>query len=372
MPDKGIITSVYLVLNTISSIVLVLLNKWVYVYVGFPNITLTFLHFVTTFLGLYFCQKCNVFQVKIVPIRDMVPLAFTFCGFVVFTNLSLETNTVGTYQVAKVMTTPCVILLQMLFYGKKFAIGVKLTLIPITVGVILNFYYDIQFSILGTLYATLGVLVTSLYQVWVSQKQHDLQMNSMQLLYYQAPLSAAILLFLIPFLEPVQSTIHHVWSIHSIVQPCGGFMCDRLLCQPVHLLDHRKHLSTHVSFMTTSHIAMFWGEPLDLVVWYKEMLPNISYEYYSLWWYTGVLSLTRSFRYNMVGHMKFCLTVLGGVLLFHDPFHVNQVVGIVCTIVGVTMYAHVKMKDHHKDSEEDEESLVESIDIHDDRKLEEK
>nr|CAD7265680.1 unnamed protein product [Timema shepardi] len=194
----------------------VLLNKWVYVYVGFPNITLTFLHFVTTFLGLYFCQKCNVFQVKIVPIRDMVPLAFTFCGFVVFTNLSLETNTVGTYQVAKVMTTPCVILLQMLFYGKKFAIGVKLTLIPITVGVILNFYYDIQFSIVGTLYATLGVLVTSLYQVWVSQKQHDLQMNSMQLLYYQAPLSAAILLFLIPFLEPIQSTIHHVWSIHSI------------------------------------------------------------------------------------------------------------------------------------------------------------
>nr|CAD7460687.1 unnamed protein product [Timema tahoe] len=259
MPEKGIVTSVYLVLNTISSIVLVLLNKWVYVYVGFPNITLTFLHFVTTFLGLYFCQKCNVFQVKIVPIRDMVPLAFTFCGFVVFTNLSLETNTVGTYQVAKVMTTPCVILLQMLFYGKKFAIGVKLTLIPITVGVILNFYYDIQFSILGTLYATLGVLVTSLYQVWVSQKQHDLQMNSMQLLYYQAPLSAAILLFLIPFLEPVQSTIHHVWSIHSIVQPCGGFVCDRLLCQPVHLLDHRKHLATHVSFMTT-HIAMFWGE----------------------------------------------------------------------------------------------------------------
>nr|CAD7402586.1 unnamed protein product [Timema cristinae] len=329
MPDKGMITSVYLVLNTISSIVLVLLNKWVYVYVGFPNITLTFLHFVTTFLGLYFCQKCNVFQVKIVPIRDMIPLAFTFCGFVVFTNLSLETNTVGTYQVAKVMTTPCVILLQMLFYGKKFAIGVKLTLIPITVGVILNFYYDIQFSIVGTLYATLGVLVTSLYQVWVSQKQHDLQMNSMQLLYYQAPLSAAILLFLIPFLEPVQSTIHHVWSIHSIslvVASCA----TAFFVNFVHLLDHRKHLSTHVSFMTTSRIAMFWGQPLYIVVQYKEIASIL-------------LSLTRSSRYNMVGHMKFCLTVLGGVLLFHDPFHVNQVVGIVCTIVGVTMYAHVKV-----------------------------
>jgi hypothetical protein len=37
--------------------------------------------------------------------------------------------------------------------------------IPITIGVILNSIYDIRFSILGTIYATLGVLVTSLYQV---------------------------------------------------------------------------------------------------------------------------------------------------------------------------------------------------------------
>jgi solute carrier family 35 protein E3 len=29
----------------------------------------------------------------------------------------------------------------------------------------MNFYYDIQFNVLGTIYATLGVLVTSLYQV---------------------------------------------------------------------------------------------------------------------------------------------------------------------------------------------------------------
>ena len=29
-----------------------------------------------------------------------MPLALSFCGFVVFTNLSLKYNTVGTYQVA--------------------------------------------------------------------------------------------------------------------------------------------------------------------------------------------------------------------------------------------------------------------------------
>lgn len=36
---------------------------------------------------------------------------------------------------------------------------------PITLGVILNSYYDVRFNLLGTVFATLGVLVTSLYQV---------------------------------------------------------------------------------------------------------------------------------------------------------------------------------------------------------------
>jgi solute carrier family 35 protein E3 len=45
----------------------------------------------------------------------------------------------------------------------------------------------------------------------------------------------------------------------------------------------------------------------------------------------------------MMGHIKFCLTVLGGVLLFEEPFHVNQGVGIVLTVFGVTAYAHVKV-----------------------------
>jgi len=46
----------------------------------------------------------------------------------------------------------------------------------------------------------------------------------------------------------------------------------------------------------------------------------------------------------MMGHIKFCLTVLGGVLLFQEPFHVNQGVGIILTVFGVTAYAHVKVQ----------------------------
>jgi len=59
----------------------------------------------------------------------MVPVSLTFCGFVVLTNLSLQSNTVGTYQIIKTMTTPMIIVIQTAFYARIFSLPVKLTLV---------------------------------------------------------------------------------------------------------------------------------------------------------------------------------------------------------------------------------------------------
>ena len=243
---KKTLTAIYLVLNIVFSIIIVLLNKWLYVNTGFPNITLSMIHFLITFIGLIICERMDVFCIKDVALKEMILIAMTFCGFVVFTNLSLAHNTVGTYQIAKMLTTPCVIFLQIIFYKKTFSTVVNLTLIPIILGVIINFYYDIQFNILGTIYATLGVLVTSLYQVvsdflmyilfsfvslihkkskylfsifkLVNRKQRQFQMDPMQLLYYQAPLSAIMLWSVIPIFEPLGKTFTFKWSFLDIVR----------------------------------------------------------------------------------------------------------------------------------------------------------
>lgn len=124
-------TSLALVLNITVSIAIVLTNKWVYTIVGFPNMTLTFMHFVSTFVCLHLCQYFGIFTVKKVPLASMIPLAVCFCGFVVLTNLSLETNSVGTYQVAKVMTTPCILLIQYHYYGKSTSLGTLLTVVSL-------------------------------------------------------------------------------------------------------------------------------------------------------------------------------------------------------------------------------------------------
>ena len=128
-PLHPLVLTACLAANLVSSICIVFVNKWLYVHYKFPNITLTCLHFVITTLGLQLCSLFNVFNPKSVPIKGMIPLSLAFCGFVVFTNLSLQFNTVGTYQLIKALTTPCIIIIHSLFYQKNYSLSIKLTLV---------------------------------------------------------------------------------------------------------------------------------------------------------------------------------------------------------------------------------------------------
>ncbi|XP_055506804.1 solute carrier family 35 member E3 isoform X1 [Leucoraja erinacea] len=288
-----------LLVNLASSICIVLVNKWIYVQYGFPNMSLTLVHFVMTALGLWLCQALGLFCPKSLRPSRVLLLALSFCGFVVFTNLSLQNNTIGTYQLAKAMTTPVIIGIQTFYYKKTFSTKIKLTLIPITLGVVLNSYFDVQFNFLGILFATLGILVTSLYQVWVGAKQHELQVNSMQLLYYQAPMSSAILMFVVPFFEPVigDGGIFGNWSTTALVMVV---------------------FSGIIAFLV--NLSIYW-----------------------------IIGNTSPVTYNMFGHFKFCITLLGGYILFKDPLSINQGLGILCTLFGILFYTHFKLGEQEEE-----------------------
>ncbi|CAF5169209.1 unnamed protein product, partial [Rotaria sp. Silwood1] len=128
-----------------------------------------------------------------------------FCVFVVFTNLSLEYNTIGIYQLFKVLTTPVVALITWQYYKKHYSRMVIATLIPVVVGVCTHSVNDIKLTAIGTIIASIGVISASLYQVWIGERLKDLEMNSQQLLYYQTPLSAILLVPFILYMESIPS-----------------------------------------------------------------------------------------------------------------------------------------------------------------------
>uniref|UniRef100_UPI00358FB6E4 solute carrier family 35 member E3-like isoform X3 n=1 Tax=Myxine glutinosa TaxID=7769 RepID=UPI00358FB6E4 len=252
--------------NFVSSISVVFLNKWLFEHHSFPSLSLTLVHFALTWLGLAICCHFRWFSARRLPPSSLALLALSFCGFVVFTNLSLQSNTIGTYQLAK---------------------------IPIILGVFLNSFYDVKFNGLGIVYASLGVVVTSFYQVWVGEKQKELQVNSMQLLHNQAPLSTAALLLVVPWFEPPFGVggSSGTWSATALVLVL---------------------LSGIVAFSV--NLSIYW-----------------------------IIGNTSPITYNMFGHFKFCVTLLGGYLLFHDLLSLHQALGILCTLLGIATYTYFKL-----------------------------
>lgn len=125
-------------LNLASAIGIVFINKLIYIHYNFPSMSLTLVHFIVTSLSLQIFAWMDVFSPKRLLIKKIVPLSASFCGFVVFTNLSLQYNTVGTYQLAKAMTTPAILFIQAMFYNKSTTFRIKLTIVSLKIS---NYIY---------------------------------------------------------------------------------------------------------------------------------------------------------------------------------------------------------------------------------------
>jgi solute carrier family 35 protein E3 len=282
--------------NILSSIGIIFLNKYIFSHCQIKTMTLTAIQMAFTSLGLVLCLQMNTFVRKTVPIIKVLPLSIAFCAFVVFTNLSLEYNTIGTYQLFKVLTTPVVALISWQYYKTKYSTMVILTLIPVVVGVCTHSVNDIQLTLFGTIIASLGVIAASLYQVWVGERLKELEMNSQQLLYYQAPLSAILLL---PFI--------------FCMETFPSYASDA---------DQR----TAIISVASSGIVAF--------------AVNLS-----VYW---VIKNTSALTYNMIGHLKTISILVGGFLLFQDNLNFKQFIGILLTIFGLFSYTFVRMGEQNQ------------------------
>lgn len=91
----------WLILNVAAVVGIVSMNKLVFTRYKFNFGTLlTVIHFTTTSVFLEIGKLFGLIErKKDVRLLKIVPLSISFCGFVVLTNLSLQYNTIGTYQV---------------------------------------------------------------------------------------------------------------------------------------------------------------------------------------------------------------------------------------------------------------------------------
>jgi solute carrier family 35 protein E3 len=151
-----------------------------------------------------------MFTPRRVAIKEIIPLAIAMALNVILPNLSLAFSTVTFYQVARILLTPTVALMNFVLYKSKLPRNAMYALVPACLGVGIVSYYDSlpsadasvkTTSSLGVIFAFCGIFASSLYTVWIASYHKKLQMNSMQLLFNQAPLAAFMLLYVIPFVD---------------------------------------------------------------------------------------------------------------------------------------------------------------------------
>lgn len=97
---SGVINGAWLLVNIFAVVGIVTANKLVFTHYGFRFGTLlTVIHFLFTSAGLECGKLMGWIPRKQLAWWRVVPLSISFCGFVVLTNLSLQYNSVGFYQV---------------------------------------------------------------------------------------------------------------------------------------------------------------------------------------------------------------------------------------------------------------------------------
>ncbi|ROW17667.1 hypothetical protein VPNG_00959 [Cytospora leucostoma] len=223
----------WMVVNTFATIGIVFVNKAIFSDPSLKLAQLTFaaFHFTITWLTLYMLSRPRFafFVPRRASVRDIAPLSVAMSLNVILPNLSLAFSTVTFYQVARILLTPCVALMNYVLYRQTLPSGAVAALVPACAGVGMVSYYDSlpaadasvkTTSGLGVVFAFTGIFASSLYTVWIASYHRKLQMSSMQLLFNQAPVSAFMLLYVIPFVDtfPVWSTSGGFASLINISQ----------------------------------------------------------------------------------------------------------------------------------------------------------
>ena len=115
--------------NILSVVGVVICNKYITEVDGYDfMIFLSFLHFVFTSIGTKILLGINCFQYKEAPLSGVLPVAIGSLLSVAFMNLNLSTNSVGFYQLSKLICIPFTLFVQYIAYNETTSKNILWTL----------------------------------------------------------------------------------------------------------------------------------------------------------------------------------------------------------------------------------------------------
>ncbi|CAM9868979.1 unnamed protein product [Ectocarpus sp. 6 AP-2014] len=311
-------------LNFCSAVGIVAANKALFRHaegLGFAT-SLTGIHFLATAVGVRACRLCDIYKVKPLKQTQVLPITLAFCAFVAFNNLSLQYNDVSFYQLMKILTTPAVVVLQLVLLKVVLPFKLLVTLVPICGGVALATANDTEVSAEGASWALAGLLAAAGYQILVKSTQDNLQVSSLQLLHHQAPQAAVMILMVAPFFDDTGELVAMMIRTFSAAEP------------PLWLHSTPANGSgTTAGSGQTAGAGAFWVGMVFLSC-LLAFLVNLSTFL--------VIGRTSPVSYQVLGHFKLVVILLVGVVGFGEQSSSARLSGMALALAGIVGYTTLK------------------------------
>nr|BAB41206.1 putative glucose-6-phosphate/phosphate-tranlocat or [Oryza sativa Japonica Group] len=279
-------------LSVVSSVSIVICNKALMSSLGFNfATTLTSWHLLVTFCSLHVALWMKFFEHKPFDSRTVMGFGVLNGISIGLLNLSLGFNSVGFYQMTKLAIIPCTVILETLFFRKKFSRSIQLSLSVLLFGVGVATVTDLQLNAVGSVLSSLAIITTCIAQIMTNTIQKKFKVSSTQLLYQSCPYQSLTLFLIGPFLD--------------------GFLTN----QNVFAFDY------------TSQVVFF------IVL---SCLISVSVNFSTFL----VIGKTSPVTYQVLGHLKTCLVLIFGYVLLHDPLSWRNILGILIAVVGMVLYSY--------------------------------
>ncbi|GLT34830.1 hypothetical protein SLA2020_093230 [Shorea laevis] len=279
-------------LSVVSSVSIVICNKALISTLAFTfATTLTSWHLLVTFCSLHVALWMKLFEHKPFDARAVMGFGILNGISIGLLNLSLGFNSVGFYQMTKLAIIPCTVLLETLFFRKKFSRNIQISLAILLVGVGIATVTDLQLNVLGSILSLLAVVTTCVAQIMTNTIQKKFKVSSTQLLYQSCPYQAITLFIIGPFLD---------------------------------------------GLLTNKNVFAFKYTPQVLFFIVLSCLISVSVNFSTFL----VIGKTSPVTYQVLGHVKTCLVLAFGYVLLHDPFSWRNILGILIAVIGMVLYSY--------------------------------
>eukprot|EP01018_Ginkgo_biloba_P012293 Gb_07245 [translate_table: standard] len=280
-------------MNIISSVGIIMANKQVMSHSGYDfrfATTLTAFHFSVTALVGFLSNASGYSTSKHVPLWDLIWFSVVANMSIVGMNLSLMLNSVGFYQISKLSMIPVVCVMEWIIHSKTYSREVKASVLVVVIGVGVCTITDVKVNLKGFLSAAIAVFCTSLQQITIGSLQKKHNVGSFELLSKTAPIQAASLLLLGPFIDYYlngRNLLHYQFTM-------GAIFFISLSCA----------------------LAVFC---------------NLS-QYLCIGRFSAV-------SFQVLGHMKTVCVLSLGWLLFDSALTVKNIMGMSMAVLGMIMYS---------------------------------